>query len=200
MRKIPMLFSMEFDEKGNRIVTHTMNPVTRNLLENAHDVVATLKKDGTAVMLDENGNWFSRRCVKPGKKAPEGFIPLETDENTSKTFGWEPAENNSFNKMLTKAINNAEGELTAGTYELVGPKINGNPENVDRETLLRHGEHHAEGFPSVEDILTFEGDLYEHLEPIFVDFKERGIEGVVWWADGTPVVKLRVTDFFPERR
>lgn len=194
MRKIPMLFEMKFDDLGNRIIANKVSDRARAALL-AGEARATWKRDGTAAMLDEAGNWFMRRAVKPGKKAPEGFIALETDPNTNITFGWEPAAGTGFAKFWRAAI--AEGGFAPGTFELVAPKINGNPEGVDAPKLIPHGSELVEGVPDVEDILDAE-DPIGLLRPLFEGFKDNGVEGIVWWVDGVPVVKLRAKDFFPE--
>ena len=92
MKKMPIIFDMTFNHEGDREVMHTIREEIRDLvnktLTDGGSIVPTLKRDGTAVFCDANGAWFTRRAVRPGKEAPEGFIPLETDPNTGITFGW----------------------------------------------------------------------------------------------------------------
>lgn len=93
MKKMPIIFDMTFNEDGDREVIHTIRTEIRNLVnstlaEGGH-IIPTFKRDGTAVFCNAEGNWFTRRAVKTGKQAPEGFIALETDPNTGTTFGWE---------------------------------------------------------------------------------------------------------------
>lgn len=108
-----------------------------------------------------------------------GFIALETNPNT----GTEPPRNT--------------------TFELIGPKINGNPEKVTADELRIHGQEKATGFPSIQDILDSD-EPFEVLKPIFADFRAKHIEGIVFWiadADGSliePRFKVRCKDFFPE--
>lgn len=197
MKKMPMLFALEFDDKGNSAVNFDkFNDKAVRALTQGH-AVPTQKIDGTAMMLDDEGNWWARRIVKPGKKIPTGFQEVAFDENTSKRVGWIPAQDSPFAKFWRKALDNAEGEFTPGTFELIGPKINGNPEDADKDMLVRHGATPIEGFPSVDDILNADNP-HELLLPLFADFRDRGIEGVVWWVDGTPVAKLRAKDFFSD--
>lgn len=198
MKKIPLLFALEFDDKGNRVISDDIDPRAEILFDSFREVNATIKYDGTATMLDDDGNWFTRRSVKPGKIAPEGFVLAETDPNTGISFGWERAETSPFRKMLNKAIESFPGDPEAGTYELIGPKINGNPERVTKDTLVPHGCAEAEGFPDIEDISRNRDNLKEFLFPFFTDFRDKGIEGIVFWVDGVPSVKIRVKDFFPE--
>lgn len=194
MKKMPMLFNAEYPEPHTRVVLNELNPAAVERLVGAREVVATMKRDGTATRLDENGNWFARRMVREGKVAPEGFVPLETDPNTGKTFGWEPMENSPMKKFHADALAHHEGELEPGTYELVGPAINSNKDQVDSNVLLRHGAEVLEDFPPMENVLN-STNLFEDLGPFFADLKERHREGVVFWVDGAPAVKLRVTDF-----
>ena len=88
MRKIPTLYLR--DENDRRYVTREVNPEAAWVLEG--EARATRKFDGTCTKLDDSGNWWARREVKPGKAAPAGFVPEQTDEVTGKTVGWEPIE------------------------------------------------------------------------------------------------------------
>lgn len=212
MKKMPIIFDMTFNEDGDREVIHTIRTEIRNLvnstLAEGKRIVPTFKRDGTAVFCDADGNWFTRRAVKTGKQAPEGFIALETDPNTGTTFGWEPKDASPMKKFLNKAIekfiqdNGAEPPRNT-TFELLGPKINGNPEHVDSEELRIHGNEKATDFPTIQEILV-NNEPFEMLKPIFTDFRARHIEGVVFWTadeDGNliePRFKVRCKDFFPE--
>lgn len=197
MKKIPMLFQMNWDENGRSTVDFTVfNDTARERIE-GKEATPTRKIDGTAMMLDDQGEWWARRIVKPGKNVPAGFLEVTFDENTGNRVGWVPAEDSPFAKFWRKALDLATEEFTPGTFELIGPKINGNPEGVETDMLVRHGTTVVEGFPSVADIFSAD-DPRALLEPFFADFRVLGIEGVVWWVEGEPVVKLRAKDFFPE--
>lgn len=161
---------------------------------------ATVKRDGTGVVITADGEAFVRRSVKKGKKIPEGFLLAEFDAFTETMFGVEPVEKSGFRKMFNEAVENLTEPLTEGTFELVGPKINGNPEGFDKHVLIRHG---SEDFVEIPDLRTINrDDAFAILKEIFTDLKERGIEGVVWWGLDDRRVKLRVHDFFgdPNRR
>ena len=212
MKKMPIIFDMTFDNKGEREVLHTIREEIRNLvnatLAEGKQIIPTFKRDGTAVFCDADGNWFTRRAVKTGKQAPEGFIALETDPNTGTTFGWEPKESSPMKKFLDRAIekfiqDNGVEPPRNTTFELLGPKINGNPEHVDADELRIHGNEKATNFPTIQEILV-NNEPFEMLKPIFTDFRARHIEGVVFWTadeDGNliePRFKVRCKDFFPE--
>lgn len=88
---------------------------------------ATRKYDGTCTMLDADGKWWARREVKDGKEYPPNFLPEDHDPATGKTFGWEPIEQSPFANFHAEALEIliTPIETPQGTYELIGPKING---------------------------------------------------------------------------
>lgn len=133
MLKIPTIFLR--DTENRSLVTKTKNPECDWVF--AGEGVATRKYDGTCVMLDSQYRWWARREVKPGKKAPDNYLPLSTDPNTGKTVGWEPIEQSSFARVFAEAMK--PGDAGPGTYELCGPKVNGNPENYVWHVVTRHG-------------------------------------------------------------
>jgi hypothetical protein len=58
----------------------------------------------------------------------------DADDETARTVGWEPVEQSGFAKWHAEAIreiDRPEGDRwPPGTYELIGPKISGNPEGA----------------------------------------------------------------------
>lgn len=191
MKKIPCIFVI--DHEFNK-ATPEINPAVAGKFNNA-GAVATIKRDGTAVMLNDNGDWFARRAVKPGGRAPEGFILAEHDPNTAKDFGWEPMANSNFKKLHKIALENIDFIPEPGTYELCAPKINNNNEKLFAPTLFKHGAEVV----NLPDLTTVPlADVWGILMPVFEEFKDAHIEGVVWWLGGVPVAKARVKDFWPE--
>jgi len=100
--------------------------------------IATIKWNGTCTMLAGDGTWWARREVKPGKPIPEDYWEEELDPVTGKRVGWEPMAQSSFAKFHAEALE-LESNPQPGTYELVGPKIQGNPSGFQRHLLIRHG-------------------------------------------------------------
>lgn len=191
VRKMPTLFKVDHIA---HVTLMEFNPSTEWIFHET--AVPTFKKDGTSITVDADGKVFARRTVKKGKNAPEGFILAETDPNTGHSFGLEPIENSGFFKMFKSALARRIEPLTMGTYELVAPKINGNPEHVDEPTLLAHGADKVLDFPDMRDFVDSTPEkLFEILKPIFESFKENSVEGIVWWGDNGKRVKLRVKDF-----
>lgn len=95
--------------------------------------IATRKYDGTCCRVAAGKLW-KRREIKRGKLEPDNFILADKDEVTGKTVGWVPVEKED--KWHIEAF--GDGAISNGTYELCGPKINGNPEGLDRHILIPH--------------------------------------------------------------
>lgn len=133
MRKIPTLFQR--DETDRRYVTDRVNPGCEWVLAGLG--WATRKFDGTCVRIDVDGSIWARREVKRGKTQPDGFQPVQEDHATGKIVGWEPAEQSGFARYIAEAA--SISPFLDGTYELVGPKINGNPEGYRVHHLIAHG-------------------------------------------------------------
>jgi hypothetical protein len=194
MRKIPTLFVR--DENDRRHVTEHITPGCEWVT--AGEGIATRKYDGTCVMLDEQDHWWARREVKPGKEAPPNFAAVEHDDATGKTVGWEPIEQSAFAKWHAEAISHeaftgrgsVPGGWKPGTYELLGPRINGNPEKIEPlHWLLRHG-----GAVQLHDApRDFTG--------LATWVPKSGFEGIVWHGgpDGA-MAKIKARDFKEEWR
>lgn len=198
IKKMPALFKTDH---VNHVVLKEINEAASWVFK--EEARATAKVDGTSVTILADGTPYARRMVKKGKVAPNGFILAETDPNTGHQFGLEPMEQSGFHKMFAESIANFEGEILEGTYELVGPRIQGNPENVDKPTLIFHGSNTLPNFPDMRDFADNTAEeIYDALFPIFEKFRDESVEGVVWWGADGKRAKLRVKDFFgdPNRR
>jgi hypothetical protein len=150
----------------------------------AGEGVATRKYDGTCTMLDAGGNWWARREVKPGADAPPNFASEDYDEVTGKVQGWEPIAQSSFAKFHAEAIAATDVVFDAGTYELVGPKINGNPEKVARHHLVKH---------SRAEILECPRSI-EGVKATVRVAGQQGWEGIVWHHPDGRMAKLKARD------
>ena len=188
MNKIPTLFVR--DPNNMALILRDVNPTCAWVIEG--EGIATVKLDGTCTMFD-GAAWWSRREVKPGKTPPENWVEVTTDPNTRKRMGWEPIGQSPFVKAHTEALARFErlhpANRRPGTYELVGPKINGNPHGYDIHTLERHGAIEQLGVPRDYDSLR---DFMHNVLPP----GDRGyIEGVVWHHPDGRMAKLKVRDF-----
>lgn len=157
----------------------------------AGEGVPTRKWNGTCVMLDDNGKWWARREVKPGKTPPENYMPINFDEVTGKTQGWEPIEQSSYYKYFLEALDwyTWTDEVFRGeTYELLGPKINGDPDLFGYHTLRKHDDA-----PVLEE-LNFAFPPQTVMIALEVLCEREGIEGVVWHHPDGRMAKLKVRD------
>lgn len=183
MKKISSLFAR--DANNPRVIT-------RDYHQNAAWVVAgegsaTLKWDGTAVLLSDGKLW-ARYDAKPGKQLPYGFMPAQDpDPHTGHHPGWVPATRPE-DRWIREAHDNSVAVLATmlgqvtWTYEAVGPKIGNNPERFEQHQLIPHGQFPLEDAPRTYDELV-------------IYFGEHDIEGIVWWRDLTDIHcdKIKIT-------
>jgi hypothetical protein len=182
MRKIPTLLERDFTDPKQPVLTEQVKAGCEWVLKG--EGAATRKYDGTCVAL-LGGVWRARREVKAGKAEPAGFQRISHDDETGKTIGWEPAEQSAFWKYLHEAIDGHRGVLAEGTYELVGPKVNGNPERTEVHILMRHDDAERLDIPA--------GSI-EEIKAAVLALAEPGIEGVVWHHPDGRMAKLKVRD------
>jgi hypothetical protein len=183
MKKIPTLFVRDFGEGSNgRYVTEQVNPGCEWVL--AGRGRPTRKWDGTCVRVVNGGGLYEisvRREVKPDRPEPDGYELVEIDGKTGKKVGWEPWSNSPFAAFIEEARQTWAAEhplpdpwhsdIPTATYELIGPKINGNPDRSDVHRLVRHG---AELFPAADR-------SYEGIRAALLTRPE--VEGIVFWRD-----------------
>lgn len=185
MKKTVSLFQRNYD--GDRLVRDEIVPGAEWVV--AGEGVATRKHDGTSCMV-RDGKMFKRFDAKAGKTPPPGFEPAqEPDEKTGHWPGWLPVGEGPEDKWHREAftVPAAYQPFPDGTYELCGPKIQGNPEKMERHALIPHGCEPLHDTPR-----DFAG-LRSYLA-------ERDIEGIVWHhADGR-MVKIKAKDFGLKRK
>lgn len=186
MRKIPTLFLRD-DLNDLHHVTDHVNPAAQWVFDAAPgEVLATRKYDGTCVKFDggASAQWWARREVRPGKAEPAGWVLVDVDEVTGKRMGWVPIDDRwQFSAMIQEALSFNQDGFVRGTYELCGPKINGNPEGLIAHALIRHADAHRLGLTSLD---------YDHLrEALWA----QPWEGVVWHHVDGRMAKLKRKDF-----
>ncbi|MFD6935278.1 hypothetical protein ACFWAP_03850 [Streptomyces goshikiensis] len=189
MEKIPTLFIRDYGAAPRQGFPF---PVRREVAPGCEWVLAgegtaTRKWDGTCVRLDEYGAWWARREIKRGKPVPDGFAPISTDPETGKTVGWEPASQTGWAKHLEEAVTNSAPER-AGTYELLGPRVNGNPEGFSGHVLMAHG---WAPFSVRTDYATAPRDY----DGLATWLSARTYEGIVWHHPDGRRAKIKADDF-----
>lgn len=185
MEKIPTYLERDWEGDRSRVLDQVHEGCEWVL---AGEGVSTRKYDGTCVMYDGE-RWWARRDVREGKPTPDGFVATgETDPETGKTPGWEPIEQSPFAKFHEEAVAAVREEdsgipFPVGTYELLGPKVQGNPEKTEGHKLLLH---------SGADVLTVEDRSYEGIRQALEGLD---VEGIVFHHPDGRRAKIKKRDF-----
>lgn len=131
MKKIPTIFERDWGGDRSRVLDKP-NPSCAWVF--AGEGTATRKLDGTSCLV-KDGKLFKRRELRVHEVPPTDFESVGFDEETGKTVGWVPVTNDPSDKYHREAF---RSDLSDGTYELVGPKVQGNPERFEKHTLVKH--------------------------------------------------------------
>ncbi len=174
MKKIPTIFVRDMS-KQPALVTPEWSPGCEWVRDG--EGVATRKWDGTSVLI-RDGKLYKRRELRAGETAPADFESLGTDENTGKTGGWVPVGDGPDAKWHREAPHPGHD----GTFELVGPKINGNRDKFQSHALVAHGYLQHDRAPR-----TFDG--------LRVYLNAESIEGLVWHHPDGRMAKIKRRDF-----
>ena len=187
MKKIISLFQRNYDT--DHLVRNEVVPGAEWVI--AGEGVPTRKWDGTCCMV-RDGRLYKRFELKAGRVAPPEFEPAqEPDPVTGDVPGWVPVGDGSEDRWHREAfdsmvvfgeVGNAGIVSFDGTYELCGPKVNGNPEGFPIHVLVKHGIH----------ILP---DALRDLDGLKAYFAAHDIEGIVWHHPDGRMVKIKGKDF-----
>lgn len=183
MNKIPTLFVRDWTSKPPYVLPD-VNPGCEWVL--AGEGTATRKYDGTCVMFD-GLLWWARREVKEGGTPPAIWKQIGHDPETGKSVAWEPIEQSSFAKYLFEAVD-AEPlrRWETGTYELIGPKVNKNPESVERSMLVEHAKADVFDLPDRSFVALqtwlialpqYEGIVFHHPDGRMAKIKRKDFRG-----------------------
>ena len=180
MKKIASLFQRNYD--GDRRVRDEVVPGSEWVIEGGG--IATVKIDGTSCLV-RSGQILKRYDAKHGKPPPTGFEPAQDpDPITGHWPGWVPIGDEPDSKWHREAAARYNlSSLPDGTYELVGPKVQGNPYRLDEHDLVRHGDWQTEQPPPRD---------FSGLQKFFAS---QAIEGIVWHHPDGRMVKIKRRDF-----
>lgn len=187
MKKISTLYKKDPSDLGR--IINEINPENQWVFEG--EAIATRKFDGTSTAII-NGELYKRYDVKKGRQVPEGAIPCqEADMITGHHPHWvicdvNKQEDKYFFEGLRQTLKNMSlSILPDGTYELVGEKVQNNPERITGHLLVRHGIETI-------DLLSLD---FEYLKE-YLSNPDNDIEGIVFHhkADNR-MCKLRKSDF-----
>ncbi len=185
MIKVISLFKRDY--KGNRQIYNEIVEGAEWVV--AGEGVATEKIDGTACMIKDR-QLYKRYDVKKGKVAPQGFEPAQDpDPITGHWPGWllvsEEDPQDKWHRIARAGIIEAlrAGLYQEGTYELIGPKVQGNKYGLDSHIFRLHGDKRLDDVP-----IDFYGlKSYFEQNPQF--------EGIVWHHPDGRLVKIKRRDF-----
>jgi hypothetical protein len=190
MKKMPCLLVRRFTGPNSFELTDQVTPGCEWVLNG--EGTASRKWDGTSCAVIK-GNLFKRYDAKRKpdgtyKAAPEGAIPCgEPDSVTGHHPHWVRC---LFNNAPDQYHMQAWWEMLRvlqfrkpadGTYELIGPPIGANAENVDYVMLKRHGDTVLEVPRTIEGITHF--------------LNTNMMEGIVFAHHDGRMCKIRRNDF-----
>jgi hypothetical protein len=179
MEKMPTIFIR--GEVDRSLVTREKHPGCDWVF--AGEGIARQKLDGTCCMV-KNGELYRRFTVKNSRKEPDGFILCTYDETTGKKFGWVKCDRNNKNDRLHFKGYDSHSNLTDGTYELVGPKIQKNSENYRTQTLVNHKE-----------ATEIHADCPREFDELKAYLAKFDIEGIVFQHPDGRMAKIKKKDF-----
>lgn len=180
MRKIPTIFLRDFANKGK--ITREWHPDCGWVRDG--EGVATQKFDGTSCLIKEDRSLWKRRELRRDEAEPQFFELAGEDGETGKRVGWVPVGNGP-EDQYHREVANLSANLPAGTYELVGPKVQGNKDRYPGHVLLRHGCVELHNVPRD----------YLGIQEYFIASTERIIEGIVWHHPDGRMAKIKRRDF-----
>jgi hypothetical protein len=147
------------------------------------EAIATRKFDGTSAAII-NGELFKRFDAKKGRSIPANSIPCqEADLVSGHHPHWLKCDRTKKeDKFFFEGFDNLE-TIMDGTFELCGPKVQGNPEKLEKHTLIKHGT----------EVFEFSSFAFDDLEKFL---SENDIEGIVFHhISDERMCKLRKSDF-----
>lgn len=193
MKKIPTIFDRDWDAKPSLVIDE---PILGCEWVFNDEGIATRKYDGMCCLISA-GKLFKRRELKNGTEAPKGWRPVQFEAATGNEIGWEPVSDTEPQdkyfrlgfENYKKDLEERGEELESGTYELIGPSVQGNIEQYPTNMLIRHDTIHEE--PDVPR-------TYDGLKKYFTS--HNAIEGIVWHHEDGRMAKVKAKDFGLRRK
>lgn len=182
MKKIPTLFQRD---RADHLLRDFVTPGCEWVL--IGEGVATIKWDGTP-MLYQGGRRWKRYDVKIGRKVPEGAIACEPgpDPGSGHWPHWVPIGEGKDDAAFREAGPVPPGWQEGATYEVLGPKVQGNPYHLPRHEAHKHG---------LDLLLHRSGDNPRTFEAIRAYLSEHHVEGIVWHRGDGRCAKVKRVDF-----
>jgi hypothetical protein len=181
MKKIPTIFERDWGGDRSRVLDR---PHSECGWVFAGEGVATRKINGTCCLV-RDGHLFERREFKKNDPGPGTLEVVEFDDETGKSVGWVPVTDDPSDRWHREAFS---PDLADGTYELVGPKVQGNPEGYERHSLVPH------------DALIMVDQPPREFAGLASWFVGKDIEGVVFHHPDGRMGKIKKRDFGLRRK
>lgn len=172
------------------IVINEVNDGCEWVLEGEGD--ASIKWDGTCCCI-RDGVYYKRRRARSREEKldiwlrdnplPPGWIHYDFDTTVKSGHGWVPVLDGPEDKLHNMADTT---DLSDGTYELCGPRIQKNPEQLSEYRLLPHG------LPMVE--------VPRNYTEIMKWMRDKDIEGIVFKHEDGSYAKIKKVDFGMKRK
>lgn len=192
MMKIPTMFVRDWDGDRSRVLPE-VTPGCEWVQQG--EGVATRKYDGTACMM-RGGVMWKRNEVREGKEPPVSMIDQVFDPETGKTIGWIPVTDGPEDQWHREAYENwleSYGHPPDGTYELLGPKVQKNKEEMSGHRLIPH----KEAMPMTD----LPGRSFEEIRDYFLylELNHLLVEGIVFHHPDGRMAKIKARDFGMKR-
>ena len=187
MKKIPTMYERVFE--GHKIVGIKpvfTSEICREALERG---TPTIKYDGAACFM-YHGILYKRVDLGKAKKSYSGLELILCEEKPDEVTGHWPAwvrtnKDDPADRWFIQAKDtffDMGGRLSDGSYEAVGPHFQGNPYNMEADTLIRHGE---------KVVMLPDRSIFG----VKAWLEANNHEGLVFWLDGKPACKIKRSDF-----
>ena len=183
MKKITTLFKKDPNDLSR--VINEIDPLNNWVFDEG--VRLTRKWDGTACAIID-GELYKRYDVKKGREVPVNAIPCqEPDEITGHWPHWVKCNReDKSDKYHFEAFGLAiEKFIPKGitTYELIGPKIQGNPEKSSYHQFMPHGNMEYKEYGEI---------TFDNIKRLLTDLD---VEGFVFHHPDGSMCKIRKSDF-----
>jgi hypothetical protein len=184
MKKIPTMFERDWTGAPSRVIDR-IHPGCEWVLSG--EGVATRKIDGTCCLI-RDGKLFKRQEFNSEQPIPDDFEESGFDSETGKRVGWRPVGDGPEDKWHRAGFELLTDKID-GTYELVGPHIQKNPEKYEQECLIPH---------TVEELALTDNPPRD-FEGLRAYLKDRDIEGIVFHHPDGRRAKIKKRDFGMKR-
>lgn len=176
MKKIPTIFERDWNGDRSRVLDK-INLAAQWVFDG--EGTAMKKYDGICCLI-RDGVLFKRRGLKAGEPEPPQFEQADFDEETGERVGWIPVGEGPEDRWHREAFDTWHPD---GTYELLGPKVQGNVERRSRHTLQAHNLARAYW------------DAPRTFDALSEWMLGKDIEGVVWHHPDGRMAKIKLRDF-----